>query len=289
MRDGWLGLCSIVSTNRSSFASTDRRRSSRSRKSLPLLARFHCGMTTAGTCWVSTRVAASRCLGPEFRDGAAQASGGAGNLVQLGRASRRNAITFGRRCLMGVVRSAAPKGRRNSGRVAPSSSAAFATMRASAITGRRGASQESSDPSICVVVARQCPAIRNGFDAERPPRMRSDFRTPCLLDAGRRHRSSGFPQARIMLNHEGGSIATFAGKRDVAFAAWRSLTQEVAGFPDTSLRRAAIRRRRRKGLSARRISRARAKWTTDAKRTSSKRVLQRRPPTGQDMASVGTS
>jgi L-fuconolactonase len=44
-----------------------------------------------------------------------------------------------------------------------------------------------------------------------------------------------FPQARIVLNHVGGPIAIgpYAGKRDEAFAAWRSQIQQVASFPNT--------------------------------------------------------
>jgi len=44
-----------------------------------------------------------------------------------------------------------------------------------------------------------------------------------------------FPQARIVLNHVGGPVAIgpYAGKRDEAFAAWRSKIGEVAAFPNT--------------------------------------------------------
>ena len=44
-----------------------------------------------------------------------------------------------------------------------------------------------------------------------------------------------FPQARIVLNHVGGpvGIGPYAGKRDEAFAAWRTKIQEVASFPNT--------------------------------------------------------
>jgi predicted TIM-barrel fold metal-dependent hydrolase len=44
-----------------------------------------------------------------------------------------------------------------------------------------------------------------------------------------------FPQARIVLNHVGGPVAIgpYAGKRDEAFAAWRTKIQEVATLPNT--------------------------------------------------------
>ncbi len=44
-----------------------------------------------------------------------------------------------------------------------------------------------------------------------------------------------FPQATIVLNHVGGPIAIgpYAGKRDEAFAAWRTAIQQVASFPNT--------------------------------------------------------
>jgi predicted TIM-barrel fold metal-dependent hydrolase len=44
-----------------------------------------------------------------------------------------------------------------------------------------------------------------------------------------------FPQARIVLNHVGGPVAIgpYAGKRDEAFAAWRTSIREVASFPNT--------------------------------------------------------
>jgi predicted TIM-barrel fold metal-dependent hydrolase len=44
-----------------------------------------------------------------------------------------------------------------------------------------------------------------------------------------------FPQARIVLNHVGGPVAIgpYAGKRDEAFAAWRTKIQEIASFPNT--------------------------------------------------------
>src|SRR5207245_2071084 len=47
--------------------------------------------------------------------------------------------------------------------------------------------------------------------------------------------AKAFPQARIVLNHVGGPVAigSYAGKRDEAFAAWRSGIQQIAGFPNT--------------------------------------------------------
>ena len=44
-----------------------------------------------------------------------------------------------------------------------------------------------------------------------------------------------FPQARIVLNHVGGPIAIgpYAGKREEAFAAWRTGIQQIASFPNT--------------------------------------------------------
>jgi predicted TIM-barrel fold metal-dependent hydrolase len=47
--------------------------------------------------------------------------------------------------------------------------------------------------------------------------------------------AKAFPQARIVLNHVGGPVAIgpYAGKRDEAFAAWRTGIQQIAGFPNT--------------------------------------------------------
>jgi predicted TIM-barrel fold metal-dependent hydrolase len=47
--------------------------------------------------------------------------------------------------------------------------------------------------------------------------------------------AKAFPQARIVLNHVGGPIAIgpYAGKREEAFAAWRTGIQEIARFPNT--------------------------------------------------------
>jgi Amidohydrolase len=47
-----------------------------------------------------------------------------------------------------------------------------------------------------------------------------------------------FPQARVVLNHVGGpvTIGPYAGKHDEAFAAWRAESQEVASFPNTSVK-----------------------------------------------------
>jgi predicted TIM-barrel fold metal-dependent hydrolase len=44
-----------------------------------------------------------------------------------------------------------------------------------------------------------------------------------------------FPQATIVLNHVGGPIAIgpYAGKREEAFAAWRTGIQQIASFPNT--------------------------------------------------------
>jgi len=47
--------------------------------------------------------------------------------------------------------------------------------------------------------------------------------------------AKAFPQARIVLNHVGGPVAIgpYAGKRDEAFAAWRTGIQQIAAFPNT--------------------------------------------------------
>jgi predicted TIM-barrel fold metal-dependent hydrolase len=78
-------------------------------------------------------------------------------------------------------------------------------------------------------------SFREGFAALAPLGLTFDawmFQTQLgdLVDLAR-----AFPQTTIVLNHVGGPIAIgpYAGKREEAFAAWRTGIQQVAGLPNT--------------------------------------------------------
>jgi predicted TIM-barrel fold metal-dependent hydrolase len=109
------------------------------------------------------------------------------------------------------------------------------------LRGIRNGSTWSDDPTLKTFTAGGPPGLllektfREGFAALVALDLTFDgwmFQTQLgdLADLAK-----AFPQARIVLNHVGGPVAIgpYAGKRDEAFAAWRSGIQQIAGFPNT--------------------------------------------------------
>ena len=107
--------------------------------------------------------------------------------------------------------------------------------------GIRNGSTWSDDPTLKTFTAGGPPGLlldktfREGFAALVALDLTFDgwmFQTQLgdLADLAK-----AFPQARIVLNHVGGPVAIgpYAGKRDEAFAAWRTGIQQIAGFPNT--------------------------------------------------------
>jgi predicted TIM-barrel fold metal-dependent hydrolase len=109
------------------------------------------------------------------------------------------------------------------------------------VRGIRNGSTWSDDPILKVFGGAAGPGLyldksfREGFSALVALDLTFDawmFQTQLtdVIDLAR-----AFPQATIVLNHVGGPIAIgpYAGKRDEAFAVWRSRIQEIASFPNT--------------------------------------------------------
>jgi L-fuconolactonase len=111
----------------------------------------------------------------------------------------------------------------------------------SRVRGIRNGSTWSDDPTLKAFTAGTPQGLlldksfREGFAALAALGLTFDawmFQTQLgdLVDLAR-----AFPQTTIVLNHVGGPIAIgpYAGKREEAFAAWRTGIQQVAGFPNT--------------------------------------------------------